>query len=319
MKYIESTIEDIYINLALEEYIYQNLKNDDYFMLWKNDNSIVLGKYQNTFEEINTKEAEKKGMKVARRNTGGGTVFHDKGNLNYSIIKNVGTNTFADYDSFLIPMISALNAIGVKAEKRRTSDIVIEGKKISGSAQTLRAGRILHHGTLLFNADLSLLENMLKTTEGKIESRSVKSVRSIVTNIKDHIEENISLNEFKEALLQALFPDGIEKVELTIDQMAEVYDLAKSKYSDWNWNYGNSPEFSFEKNSMLSNENLIINLQIKKGIIVACKIKGTNIPCSHIESIMVGSRYSYKEVLNKLQESNLFTNINYKELADCFF
>lgn len=319
MKYIESNSEDVYFNLALEEYLFQNFKDDEYFMLWKNDNSIVLGKYQNVFEEINIKEAEKAGMKVARRNSGGGTVFHDKGNLNYSIIKNLDKNTFIDYDSFLIPVIEALNKLGINAEKRRTCDIAIDGKKISGSAQSSRGGRVLHHGTLLFDADLNLLENMLKTTEGKIESRSVKSVRSIVTNIRDHIDKNISIDDFKKTLINTLFPDGIEKVKLNDEQLQEINNLVQNKYSDWKWNYGNSPDFTFKKSNTLSNGILKINLYVKKGMIFACTITGTNFHCSEIESAVVGSRYSYNEILNNLREIKSLENINIEGLADCFF
>lgn len=318
MKYIESISDDIYYNLALEEYVFQNLKDDEYFMLWKNDNSIVLGKYQNAFEEINIKEVEKTSMKVARRNSGGGAVFHDKGNLNYSIIRNLD-NTFFDYDSFLIPIINALNSLGIKAEKRRTCDIAINGKKISGSAQSSKGGRVLHHGTLLYNADLSLLENMLKPTEGKIESRSVKSVRSTVTNISEHIDSNITIDDFKDDLLNALFSKGIQKTELTDEQLHEVLNLSKNKYSDWQWNYGNSPDFIFDKQSVLSGNILHINLQVKKGMVFACNIAGENFPCTEIESILIGSRYSYKEIANKLKEINSLKNINIEELVDSFF
>lgn len=319
MKYIESISEDVYFNLALEEYVFQNLKDDEYFMLWKNNDSIVLGKYQNAFEEINIKETERIDMKVARRNSGGGTVFHDKGNLNYSIIKNLDKNSFVNYDNFLIPVIEALNTLGVKAEKRRTCDIAINGKKISGSAQSSKGGRVLHHGTLLFNSDLDLLENMLKTTEGKIESKSVKSFRSIVTNISDHIDRNISLEDFKKALLNALFPNGIEKFTLSNTQLQEVSNLVETKYTDWQWNYGNSPEFTFEKTNYLNNGDIKIILHVKKGMVFACTISSTNFPCSEIESAITGSRYSYKEVLNKLKEIKSLENINIEELADCFF
>lgn len=319
MKYIESKNEDVYFNLALEEYVFQNLKDDEYFMLWKNDNSIVLGKYQNAFEEINIKEAEKTNMKVARRNSGGGTVFHDKGNLNYSIIKNLDKNSFIDYDSFLTPVIEALNKLGINAAKRRTCDIAIDGKKISGSAQSQRGNRALHHGTLLFNANLGLLANMLKTTDGKIESRSVKSFRSVVTNISEHIDKNISLDEFKVNLLNALFPNGIEKVELNEKQLKEINDLAKNKYSDWQWNYGNSPDFTFEKTSDTFMGNLKVNLHVKKGTVFASTIIGENFPCSEITSIIAGSRYSYNEILNKLKKIKSFENINFEEIADCFF
>lgn len=321
MKYVDCISENIFYNLALEEYLFQNLKEDDYFMLWKNENSLVLGKYQNAFEEINIKEAEKSSIKVARRNSGGGTVFHDVGNLNYSIIKNIEKNSFVDYDTFLVPIINALNSLGIKAEKRRTCDIAIDGKKISGSAQTSKGGRVLHHGTLLFNSDLSLLKNMLKTTDGKIESRAVKSFRSIVTNISDYLDKETSIDEFKEDLLNKLFPNGIPKLELTNKQLEEINTIANTKYSDWQWNYGRSPEFTFEKESSFQNSLLSIKMQVKNGMISTCDVKSLNLPCDELSSKIIGSRYSYKEIFNKLNEIKFLKNINLniEELADCFF
>lgn len=320
MKYIESISNDIYFNLALEEYVFQNLNEDAYFMFWENDNSIVLGKHQNVFEEINIKEAEKAGIKIARRNSGGGTVFHDRGNLNYSFIKSYDKNSFIDYDSFLTPVITALNSLGINAEKRRTCDIAIDGRKISGSAQSSKGGRVLHHGTLLFDADLSLLKKMLKPTDGKIESRSIKSVRSIVTNIKEYLNEDITLDIFKNSLLSALFPDGIQKTVLSDEQLQEVTSLAENKYADWKWNFGNSPDFSYEKQSIILNEDINIKLQVKKGMILACNVMGKLLPCSEIENIVTGSRYSYGEITKRLKEIKSFNiNINIEELADCFF
>lgn len=319
MKYIDSISNDIYFNLALEEYVFHNFKDDTYFLLWDNDNSIVLGKYQNVFEEINIKAVEKMDIKVARRNSGGGTVFHDKGNLNYSIITDYDKNSFIDYDIFINPVITALNSLGIHAEKRRTSDIVIEGKKISGSAQSCKNDRILHHGTLLFNADLSMLENLLKTTDGKIESKSVKSVRSSVTNIKEHIDDNITLDDFKTLLLNSLFPNGVQKVFLTEDQIAEVNNLVKNKYSQWQWNYGNSPEFSYEKESELLDMVINIKLHVKKGIIETCIIEGDKCPCKDIETAAIGTRYNYNEITDKLKEIKSLEKINIEELADCFF
>lgn len=325
MKYIESISDDIFFNLALEEYAFQNLRDDEYFILWKNDKCIVLGRYQNAFEEINIKEAEKAGVKVARRNSGGGTVFHDKGNLNYSIIKNLEKHSFIDYDSYLMPVISALNSMGIKAEKSKTSDIIIDGKKISGSAQSSRKGRVLHHGTLLFNADLSFLNKILKPTEARVESRSVKSVRSAVTNIVEHIDKNknISLDDFKNSLLYELFPDGIQKHDFTKKQLEDIIDLKTTKYSDWQWNFGNSPNFTFNKESILNNNSLQIILEVKKGMIFTCTVKCDHIPCREIELAVTGSRYSYIEIMNKLNEvkfiNNVSTKINIEELADCFF
>ncbi|MDF2675917.1 MAG: lplA2 [Bacillota bacterium] len=325
MKYVESSSCDVYFNLALEEYIFTNFKDDTYFMLWKNDNSIVLGKHQNVFEEINIKAVEQKGIKVARRITGGGTVFHDRGNLNYSVMTNYDKNKFVNYDDFIIPVIKALNEIGVKAEKRRTSDIAIDGKKISGSAQTIKGDRALHHGTLLFDANLSMLHDLLKTTEGKIESKSVKSVRSVVTNIKEHIcNSDMTIDEFQKTLLNTLYSDGIEKIKLTEKQLAEVNYLVENKYSQWDWNYGNSPIFSFEKENDISDLNISLNikLQINKGIIGNCVITCDKLTFNDLENVIINTRYSYNEVVKKLKEVeslHSIKNINIKELADCFF
>jgi len=319
LKYIESISDDIYFNLALEEYVFHNLKDDTYFMLWKNNDSIVLGKYQNVFEEINIKAVEKMGIKVARRNSGGGTVFHDKGNLNYSIIKDYDRNSFIDYDIFINPVIKALNSLGIHAEKRRTSDIAIDGKKISGSAQSCKGDRVLHHGTLLFNTDLSMLENFLKTTDGKIESKAVKSVRSAVVNIKDYIDYDVTLDDFKNLLLKSMFPDGIQKAVLSEEQLAEVNNLVENKYSQWQWNYGNSPEFSYEKACVLLDEAVNIKLHVKKGIIETCTVERDKFPCEDIETAAIGTRYNYKEIVNKLKEIKSLENINIEELAECFF
>lgn len=324
MKYIESNNTDVYFNLALEEYVLNNLKDDIYFMFWKNDKSIVLGKYQNVFEEINIKAIEENNIKIARRNTGGGTVFHDKGNLNYSMITNYDTNTFIDYDKFILPIIKALNSIGVKAEKRRTSDISIDGKKISGSAQTIKGTRALHHGTLLFDADLSMLHHLLKTTDAKIESKSVKSVSSTVTNIKEHIDNtSMTLDEFQELLLQALFSDGICKYEINQNQIKEINELVENKYSKWEWNYGNSPDFSFEKDSIVFNEVIKVKLFVKKGIIHNCEIYGgNNLPCKDLQRSVTGCRYSLSEIISILKELNslkVFEKIDYEKIANCFF
>ena len=323
MKYIESISDDVYFNLALEEYIFNNLKDDTYFMLWKNDSSIVLGKHQNVYEEINIKAIEQNDIKVARRNTGGGTVFHDRGNLNYSVITEYDKNTLIDYNQFIIPVINALNSIGVKAEKRRISDIAIDGKKISGSAQSIKGNRALHHGTLLFDADLTMLQDLLKTTEVKIESKSVKSVRSIVTNIKDHLSDTtMNIDEFQQLLINTMFSDKVEKYEITQGQIETVKELVENKYTKWEWNFGNSPDFYFEKDSIILGNAIKVKLNVKKGVITDCNILGNNIPCDNLEENIIGSRYSYINIVNKFKGISYLKSINdlnYEKLADCFF
>ena len=323
MKVIDGTSTDVYFNLAMEEYIFKNFMDTDYLILWKNHDSIVLGKHQNIFEEINLLAVEKSGIRVARRNTGGGTVFHDEQNLNYSFITSQEEG-FSNYDQFLTPMIGALNKMGIPAAKRRNSDIAIGEQKISGSAQTIKKGRVLHHGTLLFDSDLSLLKKLLKPTEGKITSKSVKSVRSDVTNIKEHMgDPSLTLNAFKERLLENLFPDGCEKVSLTAADIAAIGVLVAEKYSQWEWNYGSSPKFNFEKQSLVTDKDgqskkVVVNLEIIKGKIVGCQVKVDELANVEIQEVLIGVRYGYQEILKKLSGIGLVENIELDALTACF-
>lgn len=323
MKVIDGTSTDVYFNLAMEEYIFKNFMDTDYLILWKNHDSIVLGKHQNIFEEINLLAVEKSGIRVARRNTGGGTVFHDEQNLNYSFITSQEEG-FSNYDQFLTPMIGALNKMGIPAAKRRNSDIAIGEQKISGSAQTIKKGRVLHHGTLLFDSDLSLLKKLLKPTEGKITSKSVKSVRSDVTNIKEHMgDPSLTLNAFKERLLENLFPDGCEKVSLTAADIAAIGVLVAEKYSQWEWNYGLSPKFYFEKQSLVTDKDgqskkVVVNLEIIKGKIVGCQAKVDELANAEIQEVLIGVRYGYQEILKKLSGIGLVENIELDALTACF-
>lgn len=323
MKVIDSTSTDVYFNLAMEEYLFKNFIDTDYLILWKNHDSIVLGKHQNIFEEINLLAVEKSEIQVARRNTGGGTVFHDEQNLNYSFITSQEEG-FSNYDQFLTPMISALNKIGIPAVKRRNSDIAIGEQKISGSAQTIKKGRVLHHGTLLFDSDLSLLKKLLKPTDGKITSKSVKSVRSDVTNVKKHLDDpSLSLDDFKERLLENLFPDGFERISLTKADIVAIGVLIAEKYALWEWNYGLSPKFHFEKQSLVSDKdgqsiNVVVKLEISKGIIAGCQVMVDELVNAEIQEALTGVRYGYQEILRKLSGTGLIGNIELDALTACF-
>lgn len=326
MKVFDSTNTDVYFNLAMEEYLFKNCVDTEFLLLWKNHNSIVLGKHQNIFEEINLAAVAESGIPVARRNTGGGTVFHDEQNLNYSFIRNSEGDGFTNYEQFLTPVIKALNEMGIPAIKRRTSDIAIGEQKISGSAQTIKKGRVLHHGTLLYNSDLSLLKNLLKTTAGKITSKSVKSVRSEVTNIKKHMtDQSMTMAVFKDTLLEKLLPDGFEKVSLTEADIQAIQILVDEKYSQWEWNYGQSPKFSFEKDSTLLSmkgikTQLDVKLEIIKGRIAKCDVTVDGLANAELMERLTGARYGYQEVLHKLEETRFHeaSQIKIAKLTNCF-
>lgn len=313
MKYVEMKSNNVYYNLALEEYIFHNLKNEDYLLLWINDKSIVLGKHQNIFEEININELEKSNIKAARRNSGGGTVFHDSGNLNYTFITDYTPEKGIEYDKFLNPIIKALNSMGVPAKKRRICDIAIEEQKISGSAQSIYKDRFLHHGTLLFDTDINILHNILEPPKGKFTSKATKSVKSPVVNIKNFInDKSMTINNFKETILKYLFPNGIE-YETLENEIEEVENLVKNKYSLWEWNFGASPKFIYEKSSIFENENIKITINVEKGIIKFCNIESKNLPIKLIKKIIEENRYSYSNIYSKLKA------INMENFTDCLF
>jgi len=302
MKFFRMTSGDVYTNLATEEYMFRNFRDDTYFLLWDNDSSIVVGKNQNVFQEINIPMAEREGIKIARRITGGGTVFHDAGNLNYSILMNHDPDTFS-YDQCLSPVICTLNSMGVPAHKRRTSDIAIEGKKISGSAQTIGNGRVLHHGTLLFDADLNRLNELLQPMNGSIQSRATASVPSPVTNIANYLKPGITMTQFKKMFVNILSDGYAEWVLLSEEDRKAIYKLRDEKYLDWDWNYGRSPEFTYEHNE----NGVRLNMRIKKGRILNTEIHGIE-DGEAIASALLQVPFGHKSVRSALAQARISDN-----------
>lgn len=290
MQYIESNSKDVFLNLAMEEYVFKNFKDDSYLLLYKNDNAIVLGKYQNIYQEINVPEAEASGIKIARRISGGGTVFHDSGNLNYSFIADNEKNDLHCYDDFLSPIIKALQSMGVDARKRNVCDIAIGDLKISGNAQSIHENRILHHGTLLFDSDMEKLHRLLEVTDAIIESKAVPSVPSPVTNIREHLRDSsMTLDDFKSTLLSNIFPSGISRRKLTEDDMGQIEKLRDEKYNTWEWNWGKSPRFTLRRGDTI--------LSVNHGIITSCHIPFASDEAS---GALLGKRYGYHNVLDIL-------------------
>ena len=254
MIYIESKSNDPRYNTALELYAFNELaEKDDVFMLWINSPCIVVGKNQNTTEEVNQKYCDDKDIKIVRRVSGGGAVYHDLNNLNYTIISSGRSGEEFDFKSFSQPVLDALDSLGVKAEFTGRNDLEIDGQKFCGNAQYVRNGRIMHHGCLMFDVDTSVLADALKVSKDKIESKGIKSVRSRVTNIKDHLpNQDMTVQDFVAALKKYMS----EKYEMTDfvateEDEAAILAIQEEKNNSWDWVYGKNPDFNIKRNRRL--------------------------------------------------------------------
>lgn len=230
---------DAYFNLASEEYLLKH-KKDYYIYLWINAPAVIVGVNQNTIGEVNLGYTEEHNIKVVRRLTGGGAVYHDLNNICYTVIAPFNPDE-NNYVKFTAPVIEYLNSIGITAKFSGRNDICIDGKKISGNAQTVYNDRIMHHGTLLFDTDMSVLTNALKENKLKIESKGIKSIRARVTNIKDNLVKPMSATEFKDALSEFFMKDCV-KYEFSKEDLVEIEKLRDEKYSTYEWNIGYSPK-----------------------------------------------------------------------------
>ena len=265
--YLETGSTDPYYNLAMEQYVLEHRKDGEWLMLWQNANAVIIGMNQNTAEEINPEFIREHNIKVVRRMTGGGAVYHDLGNLNYSFITDIGDAEQLSIRRFSEPVCRALGALGVEAETSGRNDILVQGKKISGVAQRMVGGRILHHGTLLFDSDPAMISGALRADPKKFQSKSAKSVRTRVGNIREFLPEEIDLNEFWARLLQELTRDGIIREELTEEELQEIRTLADEKYSTWEWNYGKSPDYAYRNRKHFPGGSLEVRMDVHQGCI----------------------------------------------------
>ena len=284
MKLIRWYNPDAYYNLAAEEYIFTSLdKEQEYLLLWQNQNAVVVGKHQNTIEEINTAYVKEHGVQVVRRLSGGGAVYHDLGNLNYTFIVNAPKGRY-NFREMSQPVADTLIRLGVNVDFSGRNDLVIDGKKISGSAQFIRQGRILHHGTLLLHSDLDQVSRVLTVKDDKIASKGVKSVRSRVTNICEYLP-GITVRAFQSQLEKTLLDRNLTVYEFSEADVAAISALRDSKYVTWEWNYGYSPEYDIKKDRRLANGGLSIYIKVQKGIIQTISIRGDFFSDGDVEEI----------------------------------
>ena len=276
MYYIESPSHDPHFNLALEQYVFDRLdRSHDYFMLWQNDNAIIVGKHQNTIGEINSAYVKEHDIQVVRRLSGGGAVYHDLGNINFTFIADTGDASCFDFSTFCRPVVKALRSIGVPAEINGRNDMTVDGKKFSGNSQYMKQGRIMHHGTLMFDSDLEVVGQALAVSRDKIASKSLKSVRSRVTNIKPYVKQDISTAEFLATLRDFMFEEyDLQPYHLTEDDLEAVRALQAEVYDTWEWNFGKSPKFQLCCKRRWPAGLLEIHLSISEGVIKELQILG---------------------------------------------
>lgn len=269
-----SNTYDPYFNLAAEEYLFKNT-DEEVFMLWQCHSTIVVGKHQNTLAEINYPYVKKNGIKVARRLSGGGTVFHDSGNVNFTFIRHGEKGKLIDYEKHVAPIINLLKKMGVDAQPGKKNEILLKGKKISGNAEHIYKSRILHHGTLLFDTQLDSLNNALQINTGKYHDKAVQSNRSKVTNILQHLHEKISVEEFMTYLFEH-FSNTTNALQYHFSRsdLQIVNHTARQKYNTWEWIYGYSPKYSFENKIKLEDREIGIHLEVESGIIESAAISG---------------------------------------------
>jgi lipoate---protein ligase len=315
-----------YFNMATEEYLFKN-KSEDIFMLWRNNNAIIVGKHQNTLAEINVDYVKEKNIKVVRRLSGGGAVYHDMGNINFTFIVNGENEKQVDFRKYTLPIIEVLQELGVDAKLEGRNDLTIEGKKFSGNAVHIIKNRVLHHGTLLFASEMADISDALKVNPLKFKDKAVKSVRSRVTNISDHLKEPITIDDFTHKIMthiQSKYPDSLA-YELTTEDTMKIEELAINKYSTWDWNFGYQAKYDFEKMINTPGGNIEFHINADKGIIKEIKIYGDffhTLDISELENALVGTRHEENAVRECLQRYNFekyIHNVNLDEFVAGMF
>ncbi len=308
-RFIELDTTDPAFNLAVEEYVFNSLSRDyAYFMLWQNRPSVIIGRHQNTVAEVNEDFIRENGVAVVRRLSGGGAVYHDLGNLNFTFIRD-GESSRLDLSVFCEPVAVALRELGVPAEVNGRNDITVEGQKISGNAQYVREGRVMHHGTLLFSADLEAAGKALTPSSKKLKSKGVASVRSRITTVGRYMPEGVTLDDFKKLLLEKLFAgQPMEVYELTEEDLGVIEGLRRDRYATRQWNYGGSPPCDLVYANRIEGCGTVeLRLSVKKGTISKAKFHGdffAEKDIAPLEALFVGLPPEKEAILNALSHTD---------------
>ncbi|AID43188.1 lipoate--protein ligase [Staphylococcus xylosus] len=312
MKFISNNnITDPTLNLAMEEYVLKNMpKDDSYFLFYINRPSIIIGKNQNTIEEVNQSYIDEQGIDVVRRISGGGAVYHDTGNLNFSFVTDDDGNSFHNFQKFTEPIVEALKSLGVDAKLSGRNDIQVGEAKISGNAMVKVKDRMFSHGTLMLNSELDEVQNALKVNPAKIKSKGIKSVRSRVANISEFLDEPIDIDKFKEIILKSIFGETqVEEYKLTDEDWRKIEKLSNEKYRTWEWNYGRNPKYNFEREEKFEKGFVQIKLDVKKGRIEHAKIFGDFFgegDITELENALEGTMHEFDSIEEALSNYDIY-------------
>ncbi|AMB99912.1 lipoate--protein ligase [Aerococcus urinaehominis] len=324
---------DASVNIALETYLVENKKVDEPILLFYiNDPSIIIGRNQNTIEEVNQPYVEANDIKVVRRMSGGGAVYHDRGNFSFCFIKD-GDGSFRDFESFTKPVIDALHKMGAtEARLEGRNDLLINGKKFSGNAMYARDGRMTAHGTILFDADLDEVNNALRPRKEKIESKGIKSTRSRVTNIKPYVDEkyrDLSTEEFRDLILLEIFGvdsrDQVPEYHLTEADWQGVYELRAERMGNWDWNYGKSPDFEVSQSHKFPFGLVDFRFNVSGGRIKDATIYGDFFGLGNIQDVedqLNGVKYdrtAMEEALADVDLTHYLGPVTAEELVEALF
>ena len=300
MYFITLESDDPFFNLAIEEVILKN-RAEEYFILGINKPSLIIGKHQSAHREANTKFVTENNIPVIRRISGGGTVFQDKGNLNFTFIRNSEEGHQIDFRKYTLPVIQFLSSIGINAILGTKNDLQVDGLKISGNAEHVHRNRVLHHGTLLFSVSLEMLSNSIRNNKSCYISRAVESNPASVTNLNGKLARFRDISEFRNEMmsyfLKHVADAGIYNLASSETEEAEL--LATSKYKTWEWNWAYGPEYTFNNRFNLNGNQTVCRLFVKDGLIVRCFVE-QNFRKSPISEKLIGHRHMVADLLKVL-------------------